>query len=221
MVLTGGFGTLAPYKRARCIEQCQVGLADGLTRDELRSHNSFIVHAVDILALDPQVLEGIWRPLKIPGLPGSVLVELSDPENSRVAAQYARVIELVSTRAAASFTTGLADAPCGEPGGGPSPAIFLRMSSDACAGGDRVAVAGSCLEYEWELVLGGEWFFRHITVLESLGAVINVALFGLVFTLVQLVHEGDASAEGPMLLGRAKSDDQQALSALMLSLIHI
>ena len=51
-LITGGFGTLAPHKRARCFELCGAALDDQLDLDEFGAHNSFLVHVRDILDFD-------------------------------------------------------------------------------------------------------------------------------------------------------------------------
>ena len=227
--LTGGFGTLVPAKRVRAIMDCARGLRDELTRDEMRAHNSFLVHACDILNFDRSLLQGNWAPLQGHGL-GFLHVVLSAPNNPderdryrHIREHYAALIVEISTRPAAAFFTGVLDAPDGlvahsSPSvASPTGVLFVRMSSDCRADSDKFTIFGALFEYEWRICLSDvnpTWLLRHITVGESCGALINIAFFGEAFSSshLQLVHEGDNTSEGSVILGTSKSPDQLYIS---------
>ena len=224
--VTGGFGTVSVAKRGRCITDTIVALSDQSTKDELHAHNSFIVHLVDVLDLDPSVLDGLWAPDKLP-LPGFAVIPLSDARCaehmrgpfSRLRARYLEIINLVSTRPAASFMSGVRDVPDSQ-----APecrlAIYVRMGSDCRASPQAMRIFGHALEYEWFLALDEidpEWLVRHVNVGESTGAAVNVAVFGLMFGTLQLIQEGDNTTEGAMLLGKSKVADQQNIKRLLIS----
>ena len=193
----------------------------------MRAHNSFLVHACDILNFDRALLQGNWAPLKGHGL-GFLRVTLSAPLDGQpdkyrhIRDNYAALIIEISTRPAASFHTGILDAPCGpvepsSPAAPPGGPLFLRMSSDCRADSDKFTIFGFLLEYEWRLCLSDidpGWLARHITVGESCGAFVNIAFFGEAFasSKFELVHEGDNTSEGPMILGTSKTPDQIYIS---------
>ena len=223
-VLTGGFGTVTPEKRARCVNDCVAAVGDRLTKDELHAHNSFIVHLVDVLNLDPAVTQGLWAPDRLP-VPGFAVVALSADrcaEHMRkpfavVRDRYADIVHYVSTRPAAAFVSGITDIPVQEQrvAGELQVAIFIRMGSDACASELVARVFGHALEFEWFLpldLIDPRWLARHINILESVGAAVNVAVFGLTFSSFQLLQEGDNTTEGAMLLGVSKVPDQQYIT---------
>ena len=221
-VLSGAFGTISAAKRARSANEIQSALDDKLTRAEYVACNSFTVHAVDLLNIDHALLQGIWAPSKRV-TNDAALVILSLPENAVAAAQQQLLLVAVQTRPAAAFTTGIVDAPIGvHPSDGvPSaqPTVFLRMSSDCRADGEAMTIFGRLLEFEWGPIrladIDARWRHRHVTVGESSGAAVNVAIFGSAFPGFELIHEGDNTTEGPMLLGRAKQPDQVQISLIM------
>jgi hypothetical protein len=218
-LIAGGFGTLAPHKRVRCYEQCSAAIAGALTLDEFTAHNSFLVHARDLLDFHPTLLEGIWAPVHHIFF-GTTLVDLSSPPYARVRENYETIRFEVATRPAASFACGFFDAPRGasatSPGG--EPVLYLHMSSDCMANGVTTTIFGALMEYEWKLSLSemdARWARRHINVGESTGAAVNVAVFGVPFAMFELIQGGDNRAEGPMLLGRSKSKDQRIIGSSM------
>ena len=217
--LTGGFGTVTIEKRGRCVGDSLAALSDLCTKDELHAHNSFIVHIVDVLNLDPAVTNGLWAPDMLP-VPGFAIVPLSEEhcaEHMRkpfqiVRDRYAEIIALVSTRPAAAFLSGVRDVPDERSPTITEPTLFIRMGSDCRSDSRMMRVFGHALEYEWFLALDkldGRWSERHINVGESIGAAVNVATFGLLFGSFQLIQEGDNTTEGAMLLGTSKVADQQ------------
>ena len=217
--LTGGFGTITIEKRTRCVSDCVAALSDLATKDELHAHNSFIVHVVDVLDLEPSVTDGLWAPDMLP-VPGFAVIALSDekcvPHMRKpfacVRARYAEIISLVSTRPAAAFTSGVRDVPDWHaPGRNPAP-IFLRMGSDCRASPRAMRIFGHAAEFEWFIALDQldeRWLERHVNVGESTGACVNVATFGSMFSSFQLLQEGDNTTEVAMLLGTSKVPDQQ------------
>ena len=217
--ITGGFGTVTMEKRGRCVADCLTALNDNATKDELHAHNSFIVHLVDVLDLDPAVLNGLWAPDKLP-VPGFAVIPLSDslcaPHMRKpfafVREQYITIIGLVSTRPAAAFLSGVRDVPDTLATPNRSLRLTVRMGSDCRASPRAMRVAGHALEYEWFLPLDeidSDWLLRHVNVGESVGPAVNVAIFGVMFGAFELIHEGDNTAECAMLLGTSKVTDLQ------------
>ena len=215
-VLAGGFGTVSPPKRARCVGQSVLALRGSLSRDEYEANVSLWVHIADLLAIPRSMLEGNWAPLKVGSL-GHLLVALAD--FPRAADNHRLLIHAVRTRPAASFETGFTDAPTPSSAASRGPAMYLRMSSDCRADGGVTCVFGALLEYEWKVVLSDldpRWARRHINVGESTGAAVNVAVFGRMFGCsFELIQEGDNMVEGPMLMGRARTPDQRHIGACM------
>jgi hypothetical protein len=222
-VLTGGFGTAVPRKRARCVADCAAACAGLLSKDDLIAHNSYVVHVVDILDLEQHLLNGLWAPVKFySALPGFAVVDLTLGHWDAVRHRYQEIAVCVAERPCASFLSGVRDAP--RPNAAslspeqPTARATLRMSSDACASPERHAVFGNCLQYEWRIVLSDldpEWSRRHITLGESIGAFVNIALFGLIFYAFELIQEGDNTTEGAMVLSRSAVPDIQYVSARM------
>ena len=217
-LITGGFGTLAPHKRARCFELCGAALEDQLDLDEFGAHNSFLVHVRDILDFDVALLEGNWAPLRALRL-GWATVRLSEERFQRVRQNFKLIQREVATRPAASFATGFFDAPRGAaPSPGTRPTMYLHMASDCRADGTTMCIFGALTEYEWRICLSDldpRWARRHINVGESTGAAVNVAVFGVPFGMFELIQGGDNRAEGPMLLGKAKASDQRVVGDSM------
>ena len=92
------------------------------------------------------------------------------------------------------------------------------MASDCRAGEGVMCIFGKLLEFEWKIVLSDideRWKARHSTVGESTGSAVNVAVFGTPFRSFQLIQEGDNMTEGPMMLGRARTEDQRAIGSAM------
>ena len=166
---------------------------------------------IDLLDADPSILQGVWAPaLRV--VANDAIICLADDENSLARGGYERLLVAVTTRPAASFAAGIVDAPCATAKDTlvRGPAIFLRMSSDCRADGDRMTIFGALLEFEWGPIrladIDPRWAQRHVNVGEMSGAAVNVAVFWLTFGgHFELVHEGDNMSEGPMLLGRAKT----------------
>ena len=220
-VLAGGFGTISPAKRARCAEQTIAALTSGIDREAYVANNSFAVHVVDLLDADPSILQGLWAPaMRV--VANEAIICLADDANRLARRGYERLLCVVTTRPAAAFAAGIVDAPCATATNAPSagPAIFLRMSSDCRADGDRMTIFGALLEFEWGPIrladIDHRWAERHVNVGEMSGAAVNVAVFGLTFGgHFELIHEGDNMSEGPMLLGRAKTPDAVYISQRM------
>ena len=214
-VLSGHFGTVEPHKRVRGIATNTEALADALNRDDFVAHNSFIVHLVDALGIDRSLIQGNWIPSNRVRL-GTAIIQLSHPANAVAQANYASLVELFATRPAAPFMIAIDDAPSN----GPDRPItlFVRMSSDCRADGSSCVICGAALEFEYIVDLGAldpMWLQRHITVGESSGAAVNVAVFGLLLPALELIQEGDNTTERTMLLGSARTPDQVAISQLM------
>ena len=158
--ITGGFGTVTTEKRGRCVGDLLAALSDLLTKDELHAHNSFIVHIVDVLNLDPAVTNGLWAPDMLP-VPGFAVIPLSAAhcaEHMRkpfaaVRERYLELIRLVSSRPAASFLSGVRDVPHENVVVNKEPALFIRMGSDCRSDSRLMRVFGHALEYEWFLAL--------------------------------------------------------------------
>ena len=91
-MLNGGFGCISPSKRARAIADSEAAIGGRLTREQLESHNSFLVHVHEWLDFPMGTLKGLSAPLKLPGSPEQQAT-LSD----RVRAQHRRIIELLHT----------------------------------------------------------------------------------------------------------------------------
>ena len=143
LVLNGGFGCISPSKRARAIADSEAAIGGRLTREQLESHNSFLVHVHEWLDFPMGTLKGLSAPLKLPGSPDQ-RATLSD----RVRAQHRRIIELLQTRHAASFWSGVDEAARiggSEDGAGFEAVIFApRITSDACSDVEHPHICGVC-----------------------------------------------------------------------------
>ena len=217
-VICGGFGTLSPHKRTRCYETCGAAMEGELTLEDFLAHNSFLVHVRDLLDFDVHLLEGNWLPSKVLKYPWAKVL-LSEHRFDRIRENYTAIQIEVATRPAASFATGFFDAPRGAHTVLiPSPVLYLHMDSDCRADGEITCIFGALMEYEWRICLSDldrRWARRHINVGESSGAAVNVAVFGTAFQHFEIIQGGDNRAEGPMLLGKSKVQDQRAIGKAM------
>ena len=109
-VLNGGFGTLSPAKRLRGIRDSTDAMGGELSRERMESHNSYLVHVNDLLALDKGTLRGIQVPLKVPGSWSE-----APPMTPNAIAAHASVIHQMKSKAGAPFICAVfdADAPTG------------------------------------------------------------------------------------------------------------
>ena len=214
LVLNGGFGCLSPDKRARGRKMCTRALTDGITRDELEAHNSFIVHVEDIINLKPGSRAGIWAPLKQPGF-GTDIVRLSatDAEGrylyKNARESYFSVIQQLTARASASFWCAVPDAYEPDPWSHDG-RYFFRCSSDSCtdpAPGVAPAVFGFSHGDYWILPLTGPWRRKHINVTEAIGPAGNIFMFGPEYIGCETLLETDNTTAASMILGTAKAED--------------
>ena len=193
LVLNGGFGCISPSKRARAIADSEAAIGGRLTREQLESHNSFLVHVHEWLDFPMGTLKGLSAPLKLPGSPEQ-RATLSD----RVRAQHRRIIELLQTRHAASFWSGVDEAARlggAEDGAGFEAIIFApRITSDACSDVDHPYICGVCNGLFFRFPLDGAWQRRHITITETCGTVLALTIFARYFPHDELLVESDATA---------------------------
>ncbi|KOO32751.1 hypothetical protein Ctob_016308 [Chrysochromulina tobinii] len=193
LVLNGGFGCISPSKRARAIADSEAAIGGRLTREQLESHNSFLVHVHEWLDFPMGTLKGLSAPLKLPGSPEQ-RATLSD----RVRAQHRRIIELLQTRHAASFWSGVDEAARlggAEDGAGFDAVIFApRITSDACSDVEHPHICGVCNGLFFRFPLDGAWQRRHITITETCGTVLALTIFAEYFPHDELLVESDATA---------------------------
>lgn len=78
--------TLAPHKWARCVADCLHDLANAASKAELHAHNCCLVHVVDILALDEQLLLGNWISATLP-VPDFTVIDIAGPRFTRMRAK--------------------------------------------------------------------------------------------------------------------------------------
>jgi hypothetical protein len=206
LVLNGGFGCLSPTKHARAVSNSMAYLEGALSRDELESHNSFLVHVHDWLDFPEGTLKGLSAPLKLPGMPEQMAVV-----QPAVAAQHTTIIELLRSRCAASFWSGVDEAKRVRSGGGGADfdgVIFApRITSDSCSdvANPSICAVANGLFFRFPLV--GEWRYRHITLTEACGTVLAVMIFGSYFPELELMVESDATASLAAARATAAADD--------------
>ena len=224
-VENAGFGCLVPHKRARAIASSHAALAGALTRDELRSHVSFLVHADDLLNFPLGARQGLMSPLH-GDAPGHCLATVV---GTAAEPKLRDIIELLQTRPAAPFSCAVDDARHTALESG---TMWLRMQSDACTDSQRLPndevapgvvtclrdsagmphVCGCAEGVLWLFRLDTEWLRRHITLIEGCGPFGNVYMFAGLYPLAQLLQETDASAAAAASLWRARVADLQYLS---------
>ena len=193
LVLNGGFGCITPSKRARAIADSEAAINGRCTREQLESHNSFLVHVHEWLDFPMGTLKGLAAPLKLPGTPEQLAVL-----RESVRAQHRRIVELLQTRHAASFWSGIDEAATigtDEDGAGFEAVIFApRITSDACSDVQNPYICGVCNGLFFRFPLNGRWRQRHITVTETCGTILAIIIFSAYFPHNELLVESDATA---------------------------
>ena len=193
LVLNGGFGCITPSKRARAMADSKAAIDGRLTREQLESHNSFLVHVHEWLDFPMGTLKGLSAPLKLPGAPEQ-LATLRE----NVREQHRRIVELLQTRHAASFWSGIDEAArigTDEDGAGFEAVIFApRITSDACSDVQNPYICGVCNGLFFRFPIDGRWRQRHITVTETCGTILAITIFSAYFPHDELLVESDATA---------------------------
>ena len=206
LVLNGGFGCVSPSKRARAIADSEAAIGGRLTREQLESHNSFLVHVHEWLDFPMGTLKGLSAPLKLPGSPEQ-RATLSD----HVRAQHRRIVELLQTRQAASFWSGIDEAARlggAEDGAGFEAIVFApRITSDACSDVENPHICGVCNGLYFRFPLNGAWRQRHITLTEACGTILALTIFAAYFPHDELLVESDATASLATAAASAVADD--------------
>jgi len=128
-----------------------------------------------------------------------------------VRAQHRRIIELLQTRHAASFWSGVDEAARiggGEDGDGFEAVIFApRITSDACSDVEHPYICGVCNGLYFRFPLEGAWRRRHITLTEACGTILALAIFAKYFPRDELLVESDATASLATAAAAAVADD--------------
>ena len=193
LVLNGGFGCITPSKRARAIAYLEAAIDGRLTREQLESHNSFLVHVHEWLDFPMGTLKGLSAPLKLPGTPEQLAIL-----RESVRAQHRRIVELLQTRHAASFWSGIDKAArigTDEDGAGFEAVIFApRITSDACSDVQNPYICGVCNGLFFRFPLDGRWRQRHITVTETCSTILAITIFSAYFPHDELLVESNATA---------------------------
>ena len=204
-VLSGGFGTLIPAKRMRALAECALAVQGKLSRERFEANNGLLVHAGDIVHFPPGQLNGVWRPLKKPGWKDD-LAELTGDATAR----YGEVIDILSTRAGASFLCAVPDAVIEDARRG-VPVSLIHMNSDACTDADEPAIFGYCMGTVWIFELDEEWLRRTINVTEATGRAINHLVFPVVHPRGELANENDNNGAAISGVGGARAEDMQSV----------
>ena len=206
-VLNGGFGCLAPVKRARAVLECARALANESTLDQLISTNSYLVHVSDVVDLRANTLRGLRGPVtRAERLEahGDTVITVT---GFNAASVYNDVLDQLSSRCAASFMCAIHDAPVNIDGH-----VRIVCGSDSCKDGVvNPHVCGGAAGYFWRWPIVGEWRDQHITVTEGLGVVFNTLIMPLVFPNVHLVIGTDSDAAVATQLGKGRSPSLQIL----------
>ena len=192
LVLNGGFGCMPPSKQARAIHDTQEAIAGTIDRETLESHNSFLVHVHDWLDFPQGTLKGLSAPLRIPGT-GEQRATIDES----VREQFRRILELLQTRQAASFWSGIDEADAKRLLGivGSEGVIFApRFASDSCSDVENPYICGVAAGLFWRFELSGRWRRKHITLTEACGTILCALIFPVHFPNQQLMIEGDATA---------------------------
>jgi hypothetical protein len=178
-VLNGGFGCLPPTKHSRALADTRAAAESRLTRDELASHVSFLVHVHDWLDFPEGTLKGLSAPLKLPGT-GEQLAAVGKAERE----QFNAIIGLLRTRNAASFWSGIQEAADRRDGGlmGVDSIVFApRFASDSCSDVLQPYVCGAAGGLFFRFPLDGRWRRKHITLTEACGTVLTLIIFEAYF----------------------------------------
>ncbi|KOO26420.1 hypothetical protein Ctob_009367 [Chrysochromulina tobinii] len=203
---TSGYTDELQTRRARAIADSEAAIGGRLTREQLESHNSFLVHVHEWLDFPMGTLKGLSAPLKLPGSP-----EQRATLSEHVRAQHRRIIELLQTRHAASFWSGVDEAARiggSEDGAGFEAVIFApRITSDACSDVEHPHICGVCNGLYFRFPLEGAWRRRHITLTEACGTILALTIFAKYFPRDELLVESDATASLATAAAAAVADD--------------
>ena len=205
LVLNGGFGCLPPSKHARAVADTIATLEGRITRERLESHNSFLVHVTDWLDFPEGSLKGLSAPLKIPGTPEQLAV-VGKVAHSR----YTATLDLLNTHTAASFWSGVDEAPALRADGivGTEGLTFApRLTSDSCSDVENPYICGCAAGLFFRFPLTGEWKRRHITLTEACGTVLCLVIFPKYFPNHELLVESDATASLSSIEATSRSSD--------------
>ena len=193
-VLNGGFGCMPPTKQARAIAMTEAAARSELSREQYDSHKSFLVHVHEWLAFPTGALKGLSEPLKKPGRDEDMV----SPAQATVS-QLRGVLELLRTRASASFWSGVDEGAhlMSLMQQQDASVIFApRFMSDACTDADpppsNICGAAAGIFFIFPIVNG--WEDEHITLTEPCGTFLVMMVMGPMFPHAQLAIEGDASA---------------------------
>ena len=207
LVLNGGYGCLPQSKHTRAVADSVAAGAGRLTRDQLESHNSFMVHVHEWLDFPEGTLKGLSAPLKLPGAPDDLAVI-----SPGVHDKFDTILGLLHTRNAASFWSGIDEATKMRGGGAEGVSfdgiLFApRFATDSCSDVPRPHIGGVAGGLFFRFPLNGEWRWRHITLTEGCGTQLAQMVFPPYFPKHQLMVEGDASAALAAATGTALAED--------------
>ena len=204
LVLNGGYGCLPPTKHARAVADSTAAIEGRITREDLESHNSFLVHVHDWLDFPEGTLKGLSAPLKMPGSPEQIATV-----NGHVREQHIAIVQLLHSRDAASFWSGIDES--ARIGGSPTDLATLRfaprLTSDACSDVERPHICCVANGLYFRYPLEGAWRRRHITLTETCGTQLGKIVFPRYFPRGELMVEGDATTALAAALGRAAAAD--------------
>jgi hypothetical protein len=199
VALNGGFGCLSPSKHARAVADSTATAEGRITREELESHNSFLVHVHDWLDFPEGTLKGLSAPLKLPGTPEQVAVI-----SEKVREQHRAILLLLRRRHAASFWSGINEASIG----GVDAIVFApRLTTDSCSDVAKPYICGVANGLYFRYPLEGAWRRRHITLTETCGTMLALIIFPRYFPEGELMLESDATTALAAARGTAASED--------------
>ena len=209
MVLNGGFGCLPMGKQARALVDTDAAIAGTITKEKLESHNSFLAHAAEWLDFPIGTLKGLAAPLRAHWrYAPDELAHITPP----VRGKFERVRELLTSRAAASFWSGVDETEDMRElmhAGAGGTMFAPRFASDSCSDQDPSFICGVAAGLYFRFRLDGDWRYRHITLTEACGSKLCLIIFPRFFPNFQLAVESDASSALATAIGTAAADDLQ------------
>ena len=210
-VISGGFGVLLPGKRSRVLAECHLALEGKLDRERYEANNGLLVHAGDIVDFPPGQLNGLWRPLAGPGHPSDLVTLTRDAR-----ARTEEIVQIMSSRAGASFLCAIPTIPSG--GVGTHPIAWTFFASDACTDAPHLpgtfsgpAIFANCEGSVFLIPLDEQWLRRSINVIEGTGNAVSAIVYGHIHPNEKIIGRGDNVNALNALLMRGKSEDMDSL----------
>ena len=208
-VNNAGYGCITPSKKSRAIRACEQALAGTISREDYEANNSFLGHVNDICDWPPGSLQGITGPLKVPGHDLD-MVRMTP----QATAKYQKAIELLNTRAYASFWSGVADAYHDWQGKGAAEVPIRIHATDCCTDpqpyvgnpSPQPHIAGMVDGAFWRFKLTDEWLTRHITLTESCGPAISTLMTVPKYPSNINLLASDATSSTATTANKSKSD---------------